>query len=274
MNAMKLKITFFSLLFASVLLSCQKEEQLIVENTGLSLLSKVNIDNQPFYEYSYTSTNLVSEEKSKYDFTKHTYNEKNLLLSTDFYGNLDILSSDPLVSETAINKKDWVTPANGSKGGTIKYEYNSNEQLIKTIYTRPQSVSSEYSEFSYDANNRISRQIMYWENKETGHTDYLYDDKGNLVKESLFSQPATGAAELSTTTQYEFDNQQNPFRSFSRLVTPGIYTNINNITKETYTIHPNTSSGTAKIQVTATTYTYNAKTYPVIKNSNIEFVYI
>jgi hypothetical protein len=274
MNAMKLKIFYFSLLFASVLLSCKKEEQTIVENPGLSLLSKVNIDNQPFYEYSYTGTNLVSEEKSKYGYTKHIYNDKNLVVSTDFYGNLDILSSDPVVSETAINRKDWVTPANGSKSGSIKYEYNSNNQLIKTIYTRPQSACSEYSEFSYDASNRITRQIVYWENVETGYTDYLYDTKGNLVKESLYSLPATGAAELSTTTEYVFDNQLNPFKSFSRLVTPGINTNINNITKETYTIHPNGTTGTAKMQVAATTYTYNVKGYPVSKNNNIAFVYI
>ena len=274
MNAMKLKIFCLSLLIASVILSCQKEDQLIVENNGLSLLSKVNIDNQTVYEYSYTSTNLVSEEKSKYDYTKHTYNDKNLLVSTDYYGNLDILSSDPLVSETAINSKNWVTPANGSKGGTIKFEYNNNEQLIKTIYTRPQSGSSEYSEFSYDAGERMTRQIMYWENKETGYTDYTYDSKGNMIKESLYDLPATGVAELSTTIEYEFDNQQNPFKSFSRLVMPGIYTNINNITKETYTIHPDANAGTSKIQVTGTTYTYNANGYPVSKNNNIEFVYL
>jgi hypothetical protein len=272
---MKLKLIFHSLLFVAIFLSCKKEEPLITVNskTNGTLLSKVLIDKQPYYEYSYNIAGLIADEKSKYDFTKHNYNDRNQLVSTDYYSNFDILSSDLLIYQAAISRKEWVTPLNGTKGGTNKYEYNSIGQLIKTTYSRSLSTSSEYSEFNYDVNNRISRQILYWENKETGYTDYLYDSKGNLIKETLYNMPLTGADELSTTIQYEFDNQQNPYESFIGLLTPGINTNHNNIIKETYTIHLSANLGPVKVQVTENSYLYNAKGYPISKNKNVEYVY-
>jgi hypothetical protein len=274
MNAMKLKKISFCLILVVIFLSCKKEEeQLVLINSGTPLLSSVIIDKQPYNNYVYNSANLIAEEKSQFDYTVHTYNGKNQLLSTDYYGNNDILSSDLLVYQAAINRKEWVTPINGNKGGTIKYEYNSNEQLIKTKYTRPLSTVSEYSEFSYDVNNRISRQIMFWENEKTGYTDYLYDAKGNLIKETLYNLSSTGVAELSTAIQYEFDTQQNPYESFSKLMEPGIHTNHNNITKETYTIYMGSNPVVTKVQVTDNTYAYNGKGYPISKNGNVEYAY-
>ena len=167
----------------------------------------------------------------------HHYNARNQVVSTDYYGNNGILNSDPNIFQTALSQDVMVTPDNGSKEGTFNYEYNDNEQLIKSTYSRTSSVNSEYSEFSYDVNNRISTQTLYWNNKKTGYIDYTFDGKGNLIKENLYNLSATGVAELSTTTQYEFDNKQNPYQSFSKLMTPGINTNQNNIIKETYTIH-------------------------------------
>jgi hypothetical protein len=217
--------------------------------------------------------NLISEEKSKFDYALHQYNDKNQLLSTDYYGNNDILSSDLLVYESCLNRKEWVTPVNGTKGGTIKYDYNSNGQLIKTTYSRPLNSISEYSEFSYDADNRISRQTIYWENAKTGYTDYSYDSKGNLIKEILYNVLSTGVAELSTTITYEFDNEHNPYELFSGLVVPGIYTNYNNIIRETYTINSGATQGTSNTQVTDNKYAYNGKGFPVSKNNNVEYVY-
>jgi len=270
---MKLKIISFCLLFVVIFISCKKEPPLNVENSGALLLSKVLIDNQPYNEYSYNSANLIIEEKSNFDFKMHHYNARNQVVSTDYYGNNDILNSDPNVFQTALSRDVMVTPDNGSKEGTFNYEYNDNEQLIKSTYSRTSFVNSEYSEFSYDVNNRISTQTLYWNNKETGYIDYTFDGKGNLIKENLYNLSATGVAELSTTTQYEFDNKQNPYQSFSKLMTPGINTNKNNIIKETYTIHLTANLGGDNVQVTQTSYTYNSKGYPITKNGNVEYVY-
>jgi hypothetical protein len=270
---MKNVIISLSLLFASLFLSCKKELPLIVENTGIPLLSKVIIDNQPSCEYLFNGANLISEVKSKIDFTRHEYNDKNQLVSTEYFVNFDLISRDALISETATRSKEWVSTDISNKCYAILYEYNSNELLIKATYSRPLAGSSEYSEFSYDVNNRISRQAIYWDNSETGYIDYSYDGKGNLVKGILYYLSSAGVAELSTTTQYEFDNEQNPFKSFSRLIVPGINTNLNNIVKETHTIHIKGVQGTEKVVVTQNSYEYNTEGYPITRNGNVRYEY-
>jgi len=276
---MKLKIAASCLLFVSIFLSCKKEDL----STGLSsgnsgntaalIISKVLIDNQCANEYVYNDSNLVTTEKSKFDFTINHYNALGQLASTDFYGNDDILSSDAQVVQAAMNSSVWVTSANGVNGGSLTYYYNDNGQLTKTAYSRPLLTGSENSEFIYDSSNRISRQTMYWENAATGYIDYSYDKKGNLIKEMLYNLSSEGAAELITTTQYEFDSKLNPYKSSSKLLLPGIDTNPNNIIKETYTIHLSQVQGTDKAQITQTTYTYNTMGYPLTKNGNISYIY-
>jgi hypothetical protein len=270
---MKHIIISFCLIFSTIILSCKKEEPLLVENSGVPLLSKVIIDNQPCFEYVYNKTNLISEIKSIFYYTIYQYNDKDQIVSTDYYVNYDILSSDPKISATALTRKEWISPNSSNKAYTINYEYNNSEQLIKTTYSRPLSGSSEYSEFSYDGTNRISRQTLHWDKNVSGYIDYSYDMEGNLIKEILYYIPLNGIAELSTTTLYVFDNKRNPYNSFRKEMTPGIYTNLNNIIKETYGIHLSDKQGTEKDQVTETTYTYNDKGYPVSKNTNVEYVY-
>lgn len=273
---MKLKISFVCLLFLAAIISCKKDEPVvdgkITESNPALLLSKVMTDNQPSFEYSYNAAKLVSVEKSQYNFTLNHYNEKNQLISTDYFSNYDILSSDLQIFQTALNKKEWVTPDSPNKGGTIRYEYSSDDRLSKATYT-PTSGTAQSSEFSYDGNGRISKQILFWEDTQTGYIDYSYDGKGNLIKEVLYNLSSSGNAELSTTTDYEFDNQQNPYKFVSRLMTPGINSNQNNIIKETYTINMQAVQATDTVEITDNSYEYNSQGYPVSKNGNITYIY-
>jgi hypothetical protein len=59
---------------------------------------------------------------------------------------------------------------------------------------------------------------------------------------------------------------KNPYLSFRRFMTPGKYTNQNNITRETYTIHFDVDQWTEKVQVQNNTYEYNSSGYPVKVN--------
>jgi hypothetical protein len=276
---MKLKIITFCLLFAMIFNACKKEEigktgnSVTSENTAAILLSKVLTDNQSTFEYIYTDSTRVSEEKSKYYYTVHDYNDKGQLISTEYYGNDDILSSDLQTYQAAVSNTVWVTPANGKLGGTVSYQYNDNGQLIKATYTGSALTTTEYSEFSSNANSRITRQNLYWDNAATGYIDYSYDGNGNMTKEVLYNLPSTGVAELITTTEYNFDTEQNPYKLFSKLMIPGINTNQNNIIKETYTIHLTADEGSDNVQVTENTYEYNAAGYPISKNGNIKYIY-
>jgi hypothetical protein len=84
---------------------------------------------------------------------------------------------------------------------------------------------------------------------------------------------SSGIEELSTTTEYEYDNMHNPYQSFKRLVTPGIYTNPNNITKETYTLNFDVDPSIEKVQITEYEYEYNRNGYPIKVNGETEYVY-
>lgn len=246
---------------------------MVVENTDIPLISKVIIDNTVYDEYSYNDANLIGEEKNKFHFTRHHYNEKNQLVSTDLYWDNAIFSSSYEVLQTALQRTEWVNPDNTEKSGYNTFVYNNRGQLIKTENHRSINSFYGYSEFNYDDQNRISRQIFYRENKASGYIDYQYDENGNLIKRMQYQVPTTGPAELSTTTEYEYDNYHNPFKSFKRLMVPGVNTNTNNIIKETYTLHFEVDASIQKVTITETSYTYNEGGYPVTKNGNIEYVY-
>ncbi len=269
---MKMKILSFCLIFTAILFSCKKDP-LVIANNESTLLSQLVIDNQPAFQYKYNGAKLISEEDSKYNLVLHQYNDNNQLVSTDFYANYEILSIDPAVSDAAMKREEWVTPVQSYKSGNIKYEYNGNAQLTKMIYT-PISGSVQYSEFKYDTDNRINKQILFWESNQTGYIDYTYDADGNLIKEELYTATTGGTGVLCSTTTYEFDQKLNPFRSSSRLMTPGISTNINNIIRETCAIHVPAGKGSDVVEVTQTSYKYNANGYPSNKNGNMQYIYV
>jgi hypothetical protein len=265
----KIVLMFF---FSLVFFSCEKDRQLIVENTDIPLIIKVLDNGVLSNEYTYNDANLLSEEKSKFFYIKHNYNDKNFLTASDYYVDPGIFSSLGTVAEASRNRKEWVNPHNTEKSLTQSFEYNDIDQLIRVTYNRPSVNNSEYSEFTFD-NDRISRQTMYWQNELSFYIDYLYDEKGNLIKESKYYVPSTGLAELWTTTEYEYDNMHNPFQAFKRLMTPGKFTNPNNITKETYTIYFEVDQWTQKVSIITNSYKYNDNGYPIKVNGETEYIY-
>ncbi len=259
-------ITFF-------LFSCEKEKQLTIENQDIPLLSKVLINGEPYFEYSYTKARLISEEKSKFHYTRHSFNDKNQLIKSEFYVDPAMYSSSSTVVEAAMNRKEWINPGNTAKSLTKTYDYDDQSQLLRVTFIRPSVINSEYSEYAFE-NGRISRQTMYWKNELSGYIDYSYDDNDNLAQQAKYRVLPAGNAELQTTTEYEYDNKKNPYQSFSRLMTPGKYTNPNNILKETYTIHFNIEDPfIQKVQVTTNSYKYNSRGYPIKVNNEAEYIY-
>jgi len=77
---------------------------------------------------------------------------------------------------------------------------------------------------------------------------------------------------LGSSTEFEFDHQKNPFKAFNRILTPGKYTNENNIVKETLTLNVEVP-GVDKVQVTNSSYEYNEFGYPVLKDNMIRYEY-
>jgi len=267
-----MKKTLVIFILSLVVFSCEKDKQLIIENTGIPLISNVLVDGEVYYEYSYNDANLISEEKSKFYYTRHIYNDKNQLILSDHYVDPGIFSSSMQVLEATLSREEWVNPENTEKSLTTTFEYDGNEQLTRKTFIRPLVSNSEFFEFNC-VNGRISRMTMYWKNELSGYIDYQYDEKGNLIKEIKYLVLSAGIPELRTTTEYEYDNMKNPYQSFKRLMTPGKYTNQNNITKETYTIHFEVDPWSENIHVGESSYEYNEQGYPVKVNGNVTYVY-
>ena len=71
------------------------------------------------------------EEKSKYHYSKHTYNHINQLITSDFYWDMRIASSNSSVLEAAMSRIEWVNPDNTPKSISHMVEYNSLEHIIR-----------------------------------------------------------------------------------------------------------------------------------------------
>jgi hypothetical protein len=259
-------------LFSVLFFSCEKEKPLIVENGDIPLISKVLIGGEIYMEYSYNGANLVTEEKSKFHYTRHNYNEINQLISSDLYFDLRSVSSNSIVLEAAMNRKEWVSPANTQKSISHSLEYNIKGELVRKSFIKPSDDNNHIVEFLYE-NDRIVRLTRYNNNSIPGYTDYLYDNNGNIIKQMNYTVSSAGVADLTTATEYEYDNMNNPYQSFRRLLTPGVNSNPNNITKETYTIYFEVNQYTEKVQITENSYEYNDLGYPVKVNGVTEYVY-
>jgi len=262
------------ILFSFILFACEKEKetQLIIENTDIPLIDKVLIGGETYMECTYNDANLVTEEKSKFHYSRHTYNDMNQLISSDFYWDISMASSDSRVIEAAMNRKEWVSPENTPKSISHELIYNSNGQLILKAYIRTGDVYSDYVEFIYK-DDRIVREIGFYKDEIRSYAELLYDDRGNLVKKLRYFVPDTGIAQLSTTTEYEFDNMPNPYLAFKRLTTPGIYTNTNNIIKESTKINNVVEPFIEEIPIIEYSYEYNINGYPIKVNGSTEYIY-
>jgi hypothetical protein len=192
----------------------------------------------------------------------------------EVYYDDNLLSSSWEVVQAANNRTEWVTPENTPRTSYKTYGYDKEGKLFSVSNYRKNGYL-EYSELSYNNNGNINRRSYYLENKVSAYFDFLYDERGNLIKTSRYWVPVSGEDILSYTYEYEYDNKSNPFRAFKRLIVPGlngIYTNENNIVKETYTVVGEFESFVSR--VTEIGYEYDERGYPVKKGSSIVYEYL
>jgi hypothetical protein len=271
---MEMRKLIVLLLFSPILFACSKKEniQQTPENADIPLINKILINGTIYKEYAYNEVNLLSEEKSKFQYEKHNYNDRNQVITSDFYFDISMASSSSAVIEAAMQRTEWVNPGNTSKSLTQTFVYNDQGQVIRKNYLRTSDPNPDYSEFTYE-NDKITRITGYYKNVVRGYRVFSYDTKGNVITQLQYMVSDEGISQLAATTDYEYDSKFNPFRAFGRLLEPGIYTNLNNIVKETYTLNSPVQSIVENVQVTNNTYEYNLIGYPVRVNGSTEYVY-
>jgi hypothetical protein len=267
---MKYNLAIILLSAIFICASCEKEAELTIENEGIPLLVKEIYSDNLYWEYTYNEANLPKEVKTKFCYTSYLYNNDNQLTSYDFYEDGRIYSSDWATADSALKRKEWVTPQNTKLSARGIYSYHHGKLEHITVYQQRFNSQSSTT-FEYDGNGRIGRQTFYSDNAPSGYMDYVYDETGNMILQKHYVISEDNPI-LITSTAYEFDDNPNPFIPFRKLMNPGRYTNENNIVRETLTFFIDVP-GVDKVQVTESTYEYNDQGYPVKKNNLVRYEY-
>ena len=174
-----------------------------------------------------------------------------------------------------------------SGGGVfMEYTYNDRNLLLE------EKNKHHYSLHTYDDNNQLIASEIYWDKSSISSDIRVIEELANREEwvspdntplrachsfkyntEEIYRYTPEGIAELQSTTEYEYDNMHNPFRAFKRLITPGKYTNQNNIVKRTYTLPYRDDEFSEKVRIREYSYEYNDDGYPVMVNGVTEYVY-
>lgn len=262
------------LILGFFLITCSKSDEgtdPFIDIQNIPLIWKEYYSNELSHEYTYTENKLLKESKSKWSYTKYTYNKNHQLLSYEMYDDMGMASSDWKTAEQSMNRTEWVTPENTEINGRANYLYDKNK-LSKIEITRLPSGVKHYTTYESDENGRISKRIAYSENQVIGYTEFLYDESGNLITE-IKKDIINGTPVMSVKTEYEYDDKKNPYIAFQRLLRPGEYSNKNNITRKVQTLYFDAPLA-EKIQETINTYEYNNDGYPIKKNGKYTFEYL
>lgn len=256
------------------LLSCEKDPVLRPDFSGSgTLLKEVKIGGETYYRYTYNDAGFVLEEKSKFHYSKHKYSGLNQVAHSDHYWDERIASSSTYVLNEAMKRTEWVSPENTERDSYTSLYYNRSGQLKRSETFRLNSSYSSFLTYSYNAKGRIKRRTFYTNNKPSSYDEYYYDVAGNLIKTERYDILSEGNNELRTTTEFEFDDKHNPYYCFRGLMIPGQNTNLNNILKETYTLHFEVDDFIEPVQVTEYEYEYNSEEYPIYRNDGFEYIY-
>lgn len=269
MNSFKFNFIFVVLAFLS---SCSNDD-FSDEFASGTLLSEVRMGNEIYYRYTYTKANFILEEKSKFHYSKYHYNNRNQLIQSDHYWDERVASSNSVTLENALNRTEWVNPGNTQKDSYFSFEYQKSGNLEKRIVHRLNNNTSSFDLFRYNSIGKIDRRTWFDDGKESGYDSYSFDEKGNLIKVERYHILQNGKHELQTTTEFVFDNKNNPYFSFRSLLIPGQNTNVNNIVKETYTLHFEVDKFIQPVQITEYSYEYNSLDYPVKRSDGWEYNY-
>jgi hypothetical protein len=269
MTSFKYHLLFVVLVFLS---SCNHDD-FSDEIFNGTLLTEVRMGNEVYYRYTYTEANLILEEKSKFHYSKYQYNNRTQLIHSDHYWDERVASSNSVTLENAMQRTEWVNPGNTQKDTYFSFEYQKSGNLEKRIVHRLNNNTSSVDFFRYNKQGKIDRRTWYDDGKESGYDTYFYDERGNLSKVERYHILQDGSHKLQTTTEYEFDDKNNPYYSFRSLLIPGKNTNVNNIIKETYTLHFEVDKFIQPVQTTEYSYEYNSLDYPVKRSDGWEFIY-
>lgn len=271
-NLNYLKGAIFSSILMLIIISCTKDK----DSPGYGLLKKVKQGDFITEEISYNNYDLISEVNSTSFWRKFYYSDKNQLIKEEIAMNPDMLSSSMPSGST----HEFVDPNKVGISMYLLFEYDNNGLLLKQLAYAPNDGQDNLRSivtYEYNSDNLIEKVLLHDNNANlTQFRTYHYDSNGNVIEEDyysyLFIPEGTGPKHLSKTT-YEFDSYLNPYKIFEESSGPGLFSNLNNITKS-ITINYDPVAGQSPTTTSQISYEYNEKTrYPTRVVNGEEFIY-
>jgi hypothetical protein len=234
-----------------------------------TLMKQVKLGGNTTQQITYNSNCLVKESIGQFAYKKYIYDDQNKLTKTEEALTLDLTSCFIPVDSMNINYSD---PRKAKITQYSTLEYNKNGMLVKKLNYFINNGNDElisYSAYEY-SNNLISKTNLYNpQDLLISYNEYRYDGNGNMSEEKYFLVEGGINATLLVSYTYEFDDKNNPLIIFKAEGIPGIFTNTNNILKETLV---NYSGSSEYKNVTQNVLEYNNSGYPVKVNDQ-DYIY-
>lgn len=236
--------------------ACRKEDKTEDLYYSDTLLSQVNSGDLAVHGLTYNSAYLIRESTEPFTYKRFSYNDQNSLLKVEMAFSFNAFSCSMLPGQSIESD-----PRKSEISQYSEYEYDAGLRLLKkSTYSIINGNSKLNYYFTYDySNDKIVKLSMFnTQGLLIQYDDYMYDDNGNIIRDDQYSN--NSGIRLVKSVIYEFDKKNNPYKVFACEGSPGIYTNKNNIIKETSVYYNGTSeSGSTTIHA----YEYNSLDYPV-----------
>jgi len=254
------KFLGFFVLIAFVF-SCSKIDE-VNYSTDNEHIKFVSMNGSIVHQYLYDITGKIVEENCLYYFKRYLYDENDRLVKVESAFDESILSSSTLVKR----RTEFMTSQNSAVKSYSLYEYNNAGRLAKinnyANMTGKEFELSSTQTFEYEGSNITKVNLHDLTGQITQYRIYTYDNSGNITNEKYYSNLFGSTNELLSETSYKYDNYENPFKIFSKLGSPGMLSNVNNIIESSLIRH-NEVPGFDKYSTSKTTYKYNSNGYPI-----------
>ena len=162
------------------------------------------------YEYKFDiNDNLVSEvftdANGKKKSTDYTYNDNGVIIK-EVYTSPD---GDKNYTDYTYDKKGNITykvytKPSGRKD-TYTYTYDKTGKLIKEIYNNSSIRGESVYEYTYDDNGNIIKKVHISEGGDEEVYEYVYDVEGRVIKTSYSGSSISG----ESCTEYIYDEKGN-----------------------------------------------------------------
>jgi hypothetical protein len=220
------------------------------------LISQVNSGVLAVHGFTYNSNYLINESTEPFKYKRFSYDARNILIKVEEAYSFNAFSCVMIPGQSLESD-----PRKAKISVYSIFEYDNALRLIKKsnyFINSGNPQLSSYETYDYVNDKIVKLSTFNPQGQLTQYHDYLYDDNGNITRDDQYM--STTVIKLVSTMIYEFDNKNNPYQVFTCEGEPGLYTNRNNIVKETSISYYGTAeSRTTRLNV----YEYNSLDYPV-----------